>query len=401
LSLLFLIAVGLPACSERDVTKDTGGPVWPDAFLESSVGDAAVDLEGVDAPVVPDSATTDGDALPPVSWTQVSISPAVNEDLHAVACLKSGDVYIAGNGGTVLFRAKGGTGFTKQNVQTQSDLYTVSIAESPMLYGVVAGKDFQIWETRGPSIQPPKSCQSDADCLDYSTCTKDVCDPNTLTCDNTWPPGCWSVAPQCSAYIFDTFYALHLFGVDKGFGAGIAINNAGGGTKYFSGLSWVCTAPTYPGEIFYDVYRLGDFGWVAGDTKGKIYRTEDMGTTWSPVNAGTTEVLRGIHVPAPGLGVAVGEKGTIVRSTDGAGKVWSTVPSGVTADLWDVFFLDASTGWAVGGAGTMISTIDGGKSWQARSSGTSVRLEAICFTSATKGWAVGEQGTVLTTVGGL
>jgi photosystem II stability/assembly factor-like uncharacterized protein len=250
-------------------------------------------------------------------------------------------------------------GFSPQPVSTPNDLYTVSFAKD-LSYGVTAGKGHTIWETKDRG----------------ST---------------------WSIAPQCGALAFDTFYALHLSSSSEGFGAGIVGSQTGAAYKNFGGYSWVCGPTSYPQEIFYDVVRLGGRVWIVGDTGGKIYRRENESAPFLPLSFGQTLALRGLWLSGTSLGVAVGAKGTIVRSDDGWGNTWKTVPSPVAVDLYDVFFWDTTRGWAVGAAGTLLSTTDGGKSWKVEPTPTTRRLEGICFSSISQGWAIGEQGTVLHT----
>jgi len=355
------------ACSSSSATDS--GAVWPDLILDAPQQDALSDPDlGPDlfAPDVgPDGPAVD--VPPSMSWQNTQV--VGNPNLHAVACLSGGHVFVAGASGTLLHRgptSPPGIVFTKQQVgapATATDLHTVTFADPT--YGVTAGKSWEIWET------------------------KDLGQT-------------WATAPQCSAFVFDTFYSLHLDSATTGFGAGIAVNNQGAGFKYYTGTSWICNLTPYPGEVFYDVFRLGKNGWVVGQTGGKIYRTEDDGTSLTPISVTPSETLRALHFQSPNLGLAVGDKGTILRSTDGDGKVWAAVSSGVTADLYGVTMVDASTGWAVGAGGMLLLTTDGGQSWTPEPSGVGARLEAICFTSAQEGWAVGQAGTVIhTKTGGI
>jgi len=362
------LVLALGACSDRAATPQDTGPIWPDTFIDAAT-DSAVKVDVAADQAAPDGGLADAadastaDAGPATGWTLVKPTFPLTADLHGIACV-SGNVYAVGDSGTVIHNnTTTGKGFSKQSISTTANLHTISFAD--LTYGVAAGEDPQIWQTQDTGL-------------------------------------IWSVANQCSAYIFKTFYALHLYSASEGFGAGEASGNAGAGAKYYAGYSWVCTSPTYPGEVFYDVFRLKDSGWSVGDTKGKIYTSTDMGLTWTSVSAGTTEVLRGVHFTSAAQGVAVGAKGAIVRSTDGLGKVWGAVTAPTGEELWDVSFHSAQNGWAVGANGTVLQTTDGGKTWTKQASPTSARLEAVCFTSASEGFAVGEKGTILhTTTGGL
>jgi photosystem II stability/assembly factor-like uncharacterized protein len=354
-----LIAVCLLSCSSKSPTADRGGPIWPDLRLDRAPPDArpqdqalpdrGVDLAASDAP---------REAVKPAPWSPVKTISA--EDLHGVAC-SQGHVIAVGDKGTILRRDPASAGFAQSAATLTADLYTVSFSVDGK-YGVTAGKDPQIWQS-----------------LDLGQS--------------------WSIAPQCSSYVFDTFYALHLSAEKEGFGAGVAVGGAAG-NKYYSGASWVCGSPTYPGEVFHDVVRLGPLGVIVGATGGKVYRTEDSGLSWTSVPAGTSQVLKGVSFAGGLLGIAVGAGGTIVRSTDGKGASWSGVAAAVSAELEAVQLFDTLHGWAVGEAGTILYTKDGGQSWSAQASGVKARLEGVCFSSASEGWVVGAGGVILHTTSG-
>ncbi len=354
-------------CSDRAAKVDSSA-IWPDLGAKD---------RGADLPSPPDKGAIpdvkpglEGGQTPdtvslPVKWKK-DLSAPVN--LHAVACFK-GHVFAVGAKGTVLHRAPGAKGFVNQTAGTTAELFTVAFGENKKgdTYGVVAGKDYNIWQTMNLGKK-------------------------------------WGTAPQCSAYIFDTFYALHLHDYDRGLGAGVAVNNQGGGNKYYDGsvsYSWVCASPTHKGEKFYDVFSLNKSGWTVGDTGGKIYYSTDGGVTWASVKTGFKYALRGVDFVGAALGVAVGEFGGILRSTDGKGKVWKSIASPTQNHLWDVHFYSSKLGWAAGDKGTMLHTDDGGATWKIQPTATTERLESVCFTSATDGWAVGKGGVMLhTTTGG-
>ena len=95
---------------------------------------------------------------------------------------------------------------------------------------------------------------------------------------------------------------------------------------------------------------------------------------WSPVDSGTTSNLNGAVLLDSGIGFAVGDAGTILKSTD-AGVTWSPLTSGTTNDLHGVYFLDATEGVAVGDSGTILRTTDGGAAWQSVASGVKEPLD--------------------------
>ena len=102
---------------------------------------------------------------------------------------------------------------------------------------------------------------------------------------------------------------------------------------------------------------------------------------WSPVSSGTTNDLRGVYLLDSGVGYAVGDAGTILKSTD-AGMAWSALTSGTTQNLYDVYFLNEAEGVAVGDGGTIRRTTDGGASWATVVSGVRDGLRSVSFNGA-------------------
>ncbi len=380
LMLVFLclgltLGLCLGGCSNRPAPHDSG-PKWPD--FRRDLGDRVDRGSRADLPPRPDVSSLDHrlwDAprpdldlalidgvrpdLPQLpGWEQSQLSSV---DLHDVTCVQ-GHVYAVGAGGAIYHHTPGTPpdSFLPQVSNTAADLYTVSFAD--LTYGAAAGQDHQIWETRDQGQT-------------------------------------WSVAPQCSTFIFEAFHALHLHSAAEGYGAGVAINGLGAGFKFFGGGSWVCGPGIYADNIFYGVFRQGARGWIVGDTAGQILRTLD-GNDWSYVNAGTPWILRDIHFTPNGIGVAVGHEGSIVRSSDGDGTTWSSISSSTKGNLMAIAFSGELKGWIVGAGGQILHTLDGGQTWAAQDSGTYTNLTGVCFSSPTAGWAVGAGGMLLFTESG-
>lgn len=114
--------------------------------------------------------------------------------------------------------------------------------------------------------------------------------------------------------------------------------------------------------------------------------------------------LAAVAGPAPGIAIAVGEVGTIVRTSDG-GATWTVQSIGTSDRLAGVSFVDADTGWAVGFLGEcclarVFRTSDGGATWQMQVNGAFWGLNGVSFADANTGFGVGLQGTVVRTTNG-
>ena len=124
-----------------------------------------------------------------------------------------------------------------------------------------------------------------------------------------------------------------------------------------------------------------------------FYSSFSLFGQWSPVDSGTTNNLNGAYLLDSGVGFAVGDAGTILKTTD-AGMAWSPLTSGTTNALHDLYFLDDTLGVAVGEQGLILRTTDGGAVWQGVASGVTDALRSVSF-SGTNGISGGDSQTIL------
>jgi photosystem II stability/assembly factor-like uncharacterized protein len=113
----------------------------------------------------------------------------------------------------------------------------------------------------------------------------------------------------------------------------------------------------------------------------------------------TINNLQDVEVLSPGVLVAVGADGTIIKSEDG-GETWSRKISTTYNHLNAVDFVTPSIGFACGNSGTILKTSDGGESWSAQASNTWSTLYSIDFISPDNGWVSGYNRTILKTTNG-
>ncbi|MBD3336362.1 MAG: hypothetical protein GF355_12685, partial [Candidatus Eisenbacteria bacterium] len=148
-------------------------------------------------------------------------------------------------------------------------------------------------------------------------------------------------------------------------------------------------------EDFVVFSRSSGWSYAAG-TGGSIYRSTNLGESWSLQQSGTTNALRDGNGFVSGTAFVVGDEGTILKTTNG-GLDWIQKPSGTTADLHA--YLDVVSGviTAAGENGTILRSTDGGESWTSIDSGTTATIYDM-KTSIPNGFyvlAVGANGTVL------
>ena len=95
---------------------------------------------------------------------------------------------------------------------------------------------------------------------------------------------------------------------------------------------------------------------------------------------------------AAGL-IAVGERGTILRTDDG-GRKWNSARAPVNSTLLSVQFISEDDGWIVGRNGVILRSDDRGRTWIESESTTRSNLYAL-FINKKTGWAVGADGLIL------
>ncbi len=102
---------------------------------------------------------------------------------------------------------------------------------------------------------------------------------------------------------------------------------------------------------------------------------------WAPVSSGTTNNLNGVQLLDSGVGYAVGDAGTILKTGD-AGATWTTLSSGSTQTLHGLYAFNDLEAVTVGDNGLILRTTDGGVTWTSITSGIRDSLRAVSFSGA-------------------
>jgi photosystem II stability/assembly factor-like uncharacterized protein len=165
---------------------------------------------------------------------------------------------------------------------------------------------------------------------------------------------------------------------------------------------WEWIHPKPQGYLLFDVHFIDNNNVIAVGERGTIMRSEDGGDTWSvhseyDENKGPFSRVRfidDIH------GWIVGYNGKILKTID-SGHTWENKLSGTSVNLHSIHFPDGETGFAVGDNGTILKSIDAAESWMILQSGTNASLRSVHFIHPDTGWAVGgSSGLVLHTENG-
>lgn len=186
----------------------------------------------------------------------------------------------------------------------------------------------------------------------------------------------------------------------------IAVGN--NGTIIFSsntGNTWSASTPITSSDLYGIDFIFGEVYAVGND--GVILNAPYPGGEWSLQTSNSIRNLKAVKVSSQLSGriIAVGEKGTILRSTD-SGVTWLNVSlTDTTINFNDIsqkgIYFSGEITCAVGSGGTIFKTTDYGATWQQKTSGTTNDLRKIYFNSPDSGVVVGDNGTIrLTTNGG-
>ncbi|MCW2972027.1 MAG: hypothetical protein JWN72_300 [Thermoleophilia bacterium] len=148
--------------------------------------------------------------------------------------------------------------------------------------------------------------------------------------------------------------------------------------------------------LMHDVSAQDDQNAIAVGTVGRIFRTTNGGTTWTPTALGGAS-LYGVHQFDSTHAWAVGASATIWKTVDGS--TWTSSSSGVAgaANIWNVASTAANNAWVVASSGDIRATFDGGATWALQANPGQQLLDIVAV-SATELFAVGGNGTILHTI---
>lgn len=139
-------------------------------------------------------------------------------------------------------------------------------------------------------------------------------------------------------------------------------------------------------------------GLAVGD-RGAVLRLDAQSHRWVPASRASDPLLRAVSFSNPQVGWVLGEEGVLLRTQDG-GRTWLPQWKDRTRSWYALQFVDAQHGWVVGEGGAILHTADGGRSWTTQVSGTEATLRSVHFQNALNGWVVGSQEVLLLTQDG-
>lgn len=177
--------------------------------------------------------------------------------------------------------------------------------------------------------------------------------------------------------------------------ATLCVSGTSRATSYFWGT------PRPQGNPIHSIAMLGGQTGVAVGEKGTVLRTTDAGTTWTDISnldAFTTDLF-GVRALPGGDLLAVGGLPGIFRSTD-AGATWEPVANPATAPLRHLDLTGGSTWSAVGENGLVVRSTDSGATWGLLPSPGNTRLVDQFWFDPQNGYVLGVDLVRRTTNGG-
>lgn len=125
---------------------------------------------------------------------------------------------------------------------------------------------------------------------------------------------------------------------------------------------WTELHPKVPRVNYWGVHFVNNDTGVAVGERGAVIRTTDGGGKWLNVNTPFNKTFRGIGGHSEGRIIAAGDSGIIILSED-YGESWRLVESGTNVRFFNLQMINDKLGWIVGEGATALKTTDGGLTW--------------------------------------
>ena len=256
--------------------------------------------------------------------------------------------FVVGQKGQFLLTSNGGTSFLSRPIPENFDIITLDFWNAA--FGYVSGPNGKIYRTTNSG--------------------------------STWLERSIPSSPQVNGFYLFAPSVLYVAG------------NSGFVAKSFeSGDVWDKGTTTNTTENLKDLMFFDfQFGVAIGENGQLSY--SNGGTIWTDIPKITEENLNGLAKLDGLQAIAVGNKGTIVKTSD-MGINWDIIPIPYEEDLLSIDFFDSQNGFISGKNGLFLASKDGGKTWTKIPSGTYRDLTSVSVGIPLVAYAAGEDGTIV------
>ncbi len=332
--------------------------------------------------------TTDGGQ----SWHPQGTSPLAR--LNSVDFIDTNTGVTVGQGGSIYWTTDGGATWTPQDSGLTKRLFSVHLFDGTN--AVAVGDDGVICRTDNAGAtwyHPSSNTTERLNAVDFGSAFNGVAVGNYGTLIYSYDGGeSWITRVSGTGdELVDLTY--------RDIGTAVAVGSDGAMIFTINlGLDWnPLVPPEFGGWAAVDFTSAGGI-LLTGGVDG-VWHCDSTWTTWVNSQKGSTSRLESIANATSEIAVAVGSKGTLLR-TDDTGLTWTEIRAGCDTRLWGVDFADSEIGMAVGQDGFALRTDDAGLTWTVLTTGSSNLLLDVACIDTDHAVAVGWERTILHTTDG-
>ena len=324
------------------------------------------------------------------SFVKVSLGTNFSKNIKAIGFIpNSQTVWICGADGYMASSTNGGRNFTTRLDGYRNDFTGIDFKNENQGFVVGQKGQFLLTSNGGTSfISRPIPETFDIITIDFwNAAFGYVSGPNgkiyrTTNAGSTWLDRSVPSSPQVNGFYLFAPSVLYVAG-NSGFVA----------RSSESGDVWDKNTTTNTTENLIDLMFFDfQFGVAIGENGQLSY--SDGGGVWTNLPKITNENLNGLAKLDGLQAVAVGNKGTIIKTSD-KGINWKKIPIPFEEDLLAVDFFDSQTGFISGKKGLFLASKDGGETWTKIQSGTNRDLTAVSVGIPLIAYAAGKDGTII------
>ncbi|WP_166637297.1 YCF48-related protein [Algoriphagus boseongensis] len=324
------------------------------------------------------------------SFVKVSLGTGFTKNVKGIGFLPSSlSVWICGTDGYLASSTNGGRNFTLRQNGYRNDFSGIDFKNETQ--GFVVGQKGQFLATGNGAtsfVSRPIPESFDIITLDFWNASFGyVSGPNgkiyrTANSGSAWIERSIPNSPQVNGFYLFAPSVLYVAG-----NAGFVARSSSSADVWDTAIT-TNTTQNLKDLMFFDF----QFGIAIGENGQLSYSSG--GGLWTNLPKITNENLNGLAKLDGLQAIAVGNKGTIIKTSD-MGLNWKTIPIPYDTDLLAVDFFDNLNGFISGKSGMFLATKDGGETWTKISSGTYRDLTSVSAGIPLVAYAAGKDGTII------